>query len=108
MSSDRSADRNVLAIQAKGYELIHVVRRSISDWKLSLFPHNNSIPGDFDHFEAFMSLRGPAFYRLPPNAGSIHLRREAWVVPEALPYIDSSLIPFMAGETLNWKLDTNV
>ena len=64
--------------------------------------------GDFDHFEAFMSLRGPAFYRLPPNAGSIHLRREAWVVPEALPYIDSSLIPFMAGETLNWKLDTNV
>jgi dihydroorotase len=27
------------------------------------------------------------------------------VVPDSLPYPETSLIPFMAGETLNWKLD---
>ena len=63
--------------------------------------------GDFSHFEAFMSLNGPAFYRLPANTTSVTLRRSPWVVPDSLPYPQSCLIPFMAGETLNWKLDGN-
>jgi dihydroorotase len=29
------------------------------------------------------------------------------VVPDSLPYPDSSLIPFKAGETLHWKLLDN-
>jgi len=63
--------------------------------------------GDFSHFEAFMSLHGPAFYRLAPNTTRISLRRSPWVVPESLPYSEARLIPFMAGETLNWTLELN-
>jgi dihydroorotase len=63
--------------------------------------------GDFSHFEGFMSLHGPAFYGLAANTDQVTLQREAWVVPDSLPYPESSLIPFMAGETLNWKLATD-
>jgi dihydroorotase len=59
---------------------------------------------DFTHFESFMSLYGAAFYRLPVNTETVSLERKPWPVPDALPYPDSRLIPFMAGETLNWKL----
>ena len=60
--------------------------------------------GDFTHFEAFMSCNGASFYGLPQNPGSITLQRQQWRVPESLAYPDSKLIPFMAGETLSWKL----
>ncbi len=60
--------------------------------------------GDFSHFEAFMSLNGARFYKLPPNPGSVTLERQQWTLPDFLPYPDSRLIPFRAGETLNWKL----
>ena len=63
---------------------------------------------DFTHFEAFMSRRGAAFYRLPVNTGKISLQRDSWQVPASLPYPESSLIPFMAGESLSWKLITDV
>lgn len=63
---------------------------------------------DFTHFEAFMSRHGAAFYRLPVNTGKISLQRDSWQVPASLPYPESSLIPFMAGETLSWKLITDV
>jgi dihydroorotase len=63
--------------------------------------------GDFSHFEAFMSLNGAAFYQLAPNAEQVSLQRNPWVVPNTLPYPESSLVPFMAGETLTWKLVTD-
>lgn len=59
---------------------------------------------DFTHFESFMSRNGADFYRLPTNPETVSLERNPWVVPQSLPYPDSCLIPFMAGETLNWKL----
>jgi len=74
---------------------------------LELYAEAFDQAGDFSHFEAFMSQNGPAFYRLPVNTTSITLRRNPWVVPDSLPYPESRLIPFMAGETLNWKLDRN-
>jgi len=60
--------------------------------------------GDFSHFESFMSLNGARFYRLPPNRETVTLQRQQWTVPESLAYPESCLIPFRAGETLNWKL----
>ena len=60
--------------------------------------------GDFSHFESFMSRNGADFYRLPYNSEKVTLEHHPWMVPGALPYPESSLIPFMAGETLNWKL----
>jgi dihydroorotase len=59
---------------------------------------------DFTHFEAFMSRHGAAFYQLPLNAGTISLQRSSWRIPDKLPYPESSLIPFMAGAELSWKL----
>ncbi|MDC1287060.1 dihydroorotase [Gammaproteobacteria bacterium] len=60
--------------------------------------------GDFSHFESFMSRSGADFYHLPYNSQKVSLELSPWVVPDALPYPEASLIPFMAGETLNWKL----
>jgi len=57
-----------------------------------------------DRFEAFASLSGPAFYRLPPNEARITLRREEWSIPARFGEGDSTLVPFRAGETLGWRL----
>ncbi len=62
--------------------------------------------GDFSHFETFMSTAGPAFYRLPVNTATVTLRREDWTLPDSLPFGDGEeLVPFMAGQTLHWKLE---
>ena len=61
--------------------------------------------GALEHFEAFASLNGAAFYGLPPNTGTVTLLRERWLVPESLPAADTTVVPFMAGQTLSWKLN---
>jgi len=53
-----------------------------------------------DRFEAFASEHGPRFYGLPLNDGTVTLERTPQTVPE---HIDA-LVPFHAGETLNWQL----
>lgn len=63
--------------------------------------------GDFANFENFMSCNGANFYRLPINQNQITLNRESWTLPDSLPYPDSELVPFFAGDTLNWKLIAN-
>ena len=57
-----------------------------------------------DRFEAFASLNGPAFYRLPANDDRIRLRREASIVPERVGDAELAVMPFRAGETLRWRL----
>jgi dihydroorotase len=57
-----------------------------------------------DRFEAFASLNGPAFYRLPANETRVTLRRESWTVPERIGEGYNALGPFRAGETLRWRL----
>ena len=56
-----------------------------------------------DQLEAFASLNGPAFYGLAPNDETVTLTRTPWSVPASLPGADS-LVPFKAGETLNWQV----
>ena len=61
--------------------------------------------GALERLEAFASLNGPAFYGLPPNAGTITLRREPWSVPASYPYLGADpLVPLRAGEQVAWKL----
>jgi dihydroorotase len=51
-----------------------------------------------DKLEAFASLNGPHFYRMPANDGTVTLKRGAHIVArEAGP-----VRPFLAGETLSW------
>lgn len=60
--------------------------------------------GALQHFEAFCSENGPRFYGLPLNEGSITLVREPWTVEERISMGEHALVPFLAGETLNWRV----
>jgi dihydroorotase len=57
-----------------------------------------------DRFEGFASLNGPAFYRLPVNDATITLVRDGVDVPDTLSAAGADIIPFHAGERLNWRL----
>lgn len=60
--------------------------------------------GALEHFEAFCSLNGPRFYGLPINEDFIELQRVPTTQPEEIALSNESVIPFLAGETLNWSL----
>jgi dihydroorotase len=60
--------------------------------------------GALDKFEAFASLNGPAFYRLPVNEARVTLQREPWTVPDQIGDGGLAVSPFRAGETLGWRL----
>jgi dihydroorotase len=70
---------------------------------LELYAEAFEDAGALDRLEGFASLHGPAFYGLPPNAGTVTLRREPWTVPETLPFGDAPIKPLRGGETLRWK-----
>ena len=57
-----------------------------------------------DRLEAFASLNGPQFYRLPPNETRVTLNREPLFVPERIGAGESEVVPFRGGETLRWRL----
>ena len=60
--------------------------------------------GALDRLEAFASENGPNFYGLPLNEGQIVLERAPVEVPLFIPAAGSRLVPFLAGETLNWRV----
>jgi len=60
--------------------------------------------GALDKFETFASLAGPAFYVLPANEERVTLERAEQVVPDSLDANGTPVVPFHAGETLNWRL----
>jgi dihydroorotase len=60
--------------------------------------------GKLDKLEAFASLRGPDFYGLPRNEGTITLRREPFTIPQELAFGDESIVPLAAGESLPWTM----
>ena len=62
--------------------------------------------GALRKLEAFASRNGPAFYGLPPNRGTITLRRESWPVPGEMPMGGDVLVPFRAGGRVAWRLST--
>ena len=57
-----------------------------------------------DNLEAFASFNGPDFYGLPRNSRTITLKKEDWTIPDEYPLGDETLVPFLAGQTINWKL----
>ena len=63
--------------------------------------------GVIEKLEGFASHYGADFYRLPRNTDSIRLVKQSWTVPEEITLPDGSpIVPFYAGQTLNWKLQT--
>jgi dihydroorotase len=71
---------------------------------LELYAEAFEAAGALDKLEGFASLYGPDYYGLPRNTERVTLRREAWVVPESLPFGETDIKPLRAGETLNWRL----
>jgi dihydroorotase len=71
---------------------------------LELYAEAFEAAGALDKLEAFASINGPAFYGLPRNEGHVTLLREAWTLPEALPFGDATIKPLRGGETLSWRL----
>ncbi|MFL0798191.1 MAG: dihydroorotase [Cellvibrionaceae bacterium] len=61
--------------------------------------------GVLDKLEAFASFNGADFYGLPRNTGSVTLVRESWQVPAEITLPNGNpIVPFHAGETVNWKV----
>ena len=56
--------------------------------------------GALDRFEGFAAEHGPRFYGLPLNEGRIVLERTPVTVPATI----DGVVPFLAGETLHWRL----
>src|SRR5688572_28408630 len=57
-----------------------------------------------DKLEGFASFHGPDFYGLPRNAGKLTLKKEAWQLPETVPFGEAELKPLRGGETLAWRV----
>jgi len=63
--------------------------------------------GRLEALEPFASFHGPDFYRLPRNDTTVTLVREAWTVPDVLPFgpaAGEQIVPLAAGTTLPWRL----
>ena len=60
--------------------------------------------GALERLEGFASFHGADFYGLPRNRDTITLRREPWQVPDSYPFGGEQLVPYRAGEQVNWRL----
>jgi dihydroorotase len=62
--------------------------------------------GALEHFEGFAAEHGARFYGLPLNEGTIDLVRDAVTVPDRIGEGDNAVVPFLAGETIGWRLES--
>jgi dihydroorotase len=60
--------------------------------------------GALERLEAFASEHGARFYGLALNHGEVVLERSPVTVPQSLSGPETALVPFLAGETLPWRL----
>ncbi len=56
--------------------------------------------GALDMMEDFASVFGARFYELPFNQGNAELERS----PFKIPFLLDGVVPFMAGQVLNWQV----
>jgi dihydroorotase len=71
---------------------------------LELYAEAFEAAGALDRLEGFASRHGPAFYGLEPNRERVTLVRQAWTLPETLPFGETVVKPLRGGETLAWRL----
>ncbi|GIU04926.1 MULTISPECIES: dihydroorotase [unclassified Shewanella] len=63
--------------------------------------------GALDKLEGFASKHGPDFYGLARNTSTVTLVKEKWTVPSEIILPNGSpIVPFFAGEEVNWKVKT--
>ena len=71
---------------------------------LELYAEAFDAAGTLDRLEGFASFHGADFYSLQRNRGTVTLKREAWTLPEVVPFGDAVLKPLRGGEMLTWRL----
>lgn len=62
--------------------------------------------GAIGKLEDFASTFGARFYELPLNTGHIKLIRKEKPIPAEYRYSGGAIVPFRAGETLEWAVET--
>ncbi len=62
--------------------------------------------GGIDKLEDFASTFGARFYELPLNTSYIKLVRKEQVIPPTYTYSGGAIVPFRAGQGLNWSIET--
>lgn len=61
--------------------------------------------GCLENLEGFASHYGADFYGLPRNTSTVTLERKEWQVPNKITLPNGKpIVPFFAGNTLNWQL----
>lgn len=71
---------------------------------LELYAEAFEEAGALDRLEAFASLNGPRFYRLPVAEDRVVLERSGSVVLDLVPLPDGdAVLPFRSGERLAWR-----
>lgn len=60
--------------------------------------------GHLDKLEGFASFYGADFYGLPRNTDTITLKKIPQTMPTSLDFGDETLIPLLAGATLQWSV----
>ncbi|GGI84409.1 dihydroorotase [Polymorphobacter multimanifer] len=58
--------------------------------------------GALDRLQGFASDHGPDFYKLPRNSRQVVLERTPQQVPVSIHAAGTSIVPFLAGTTLDW------
>ena len=71
---------------------------------IELYAEAFEAAGHVDRLQGFASEFGPDFYGLPRNPGSITLSKESWRPPASFEFGAGTLVPFRAGETIQWRL----
>jgi dihydroorotase len=69
---------------------------------LELYAQAFEEAGALGKLDAFASVHGASYYRLPRNQGTVTLVREPKVVPTQMRFPSGDVVPLCAGETLNW------
>jgi len=75
---------------------------------IELYAEAFEAAGHLDRLEAFASCRGADFYKLPRNSERITLERTQWQVPATYAFGNDELVPFRAGESLQWRMQSSL
>ncbi|WP_217511187.1 dihydroorotase [Vibrio metschnikovii] len=57
-----------------------------------------------ENLAAFASHNGPDFYGLPRNTDTVTLTKQAWSVPNTMPFGNNTVVPIRAGESIHWTV----
>ena len=75
---------------------------------IELYAEVFAAAGALDKLDAFASAFGAEFYGLPLNREKITLVEESCDVPQEIPFGADVLVPFRAGASVGWRLDSPI